>query len=777
MKLLDPASRLMNRLKYPQKFALISCIFLLPIGVLMTLLFAEIQHRIAFTTKERLGTQYLRVVQQLSQQVLQYRVTSQQLNLTNQPIHRLPPGHTEITQSLVQLKQLDQQLGSALNTQDKVQNIQTIWQLLQQRSHQFSPETEYFLTDELYAAIVELRLHIGDQSNLILDPDLDSYYLMDTVLLKLPEIQEALTQIKLISQQIHLTGQITPADRSQLLMLTGSLQRFNSELTRKLQIAFKSTRETTVESELADHLQQLTHSMSRLTRQLGNLAYDNQSPEATLYFKQAGLSLQQNFQLWDAAIAQLDRLLQNRIDQLYRKRILTSLFVGLILILAGYLLLGFYQGMMQVVSSLKAAAQRMIQGDTQNAVQLDSQDELADVVRSFNAVADALRAAEANYRGIFENSVEGIFQTTPAGQYLAANPMLAKIYGYDSVDELLQALTDIQSQLYVQPELRSQFVQVMQQVGKIQNFEAQIYRKDGSIIWISETARSVLDEAGNLLQYEGTVVDITQRKAAEAEILQLTQRLQDENLRMSAELSVTRKLQQMLLPTETELAAVPGLEIAGFMEPAAEVGGDYYDVLHQNGKVSISIGDVTGHGLESGVVMIMAQTAVRTLLAYGETDPSKFLNVVNQIIYENTRRMRSRKNMSLAVMEYQAGSLRLMGQHEELIIVRQDGTIESHDTLDLGFPLGLESDISAFIQEQQFHLLPGDLAVLYTDGITEAMNLENQQYGLAPMYAVLQAHRDRPVQEIRQAVIQNLMQHIGEQRVFDDITLVVIKRL
>ncbi len=777
MKFLDPASRLMNRLKYPQKFALISCVFLVPIAVLMTLLFAEIQYRITFTTKERLGTQYLRAVQQLSQQVLEYRITNQQLNLTNQPLHRLPPSHTEITQSLVQLKQLDQQLGNTLNTQNKVQNIQTIWQLLQQRSHQFSPETEYTLTDELYAEIAELRLHIGDQSNLILDPDLDTYYLMDTVLLKLPEIQETLAQIKLISQQVHLTGQITPADRSQFLMLTGSLQRFNSELTRKLQIAFQSTRETTVESELADDLQQLTQSMSRLTRQLGNLAYDNQVPEATLYFKQASLSLQQNFQLWDAAIAQLDGLLQNRIDQLHRKRILTSLFVGLILSLAGYLLLGFYQGMMQVVSSLKAAAQRMIQGDTQTAVQLDSQDELADVVRSFNAVADALRAAEANYRGIFENSVEGIFQTTPAGQYLAANPMLAKIYGYASVDELLQVLTDIQSQLYVQPELRSQFVQVMQQVGKIQNFEAQIYRKDGSIIWISETARSVLDGDGNLLRYEGTVVDITQRKAAEAEILQLTQRLQDENLRMSAELSVTRKLQQMLLPTELELAAVPGLEIAGFMEPAAEVGGDYYDVLHQNGKVSISIGDVTGHGLESGVVMIMAQTAVRTLLANGETDPSKFLNVVNQIIYDNTRRMRSRKNMSLAVMEYHAGSLRLMGQHEELIIVRQDGTLEAIDTLDLGFPLGLESDISAFIQEQQLHLQPGDLAVLYTDGITEAMNLENQQYGLKPMYAVLQANRDRSAQEIRQAVIQNLMQHIGDQRVFDDITLVVIKRL
>jgi serine phosphatase RsbU (regulator of sigma subunit) len=81
---------------------------------------------------------------------------------------------------------------------------------------------------------------------------------------------------------------------------------------------------------------------------------------------------------------------------------------------------------------------------------------------------------------------------------------------------------------------------------------------------------------------------------------------------MSAELAVSRKLQQMLLPKEHELNQIPGLEIAGFMEPATEVGGDYYDVLNHNGNVKIGIGDVTGHGLESGVVMLMTQTATRT---------------------------------------------------------------------------------------------------------------------------------------------------------------------
>ncbi len=277
--------------------------------------------------------------------------------------------------------------------------------------------------------------------------------------------------------------------------------------------------------------------------------------------------------------------------------------------------------------------------------------------------------------------------------------------------------------------------------------------------------------------------DITDRKHVEeallqanAEITRLNHQLQQENLRMSAELEVTRRLQQMILPREEELSQITGLDIAGFMQPATEVGGDYFDVLQYNGKVKIGIGDVTGHGLESSMVMLMAQTAVRTLIANGETDTSKLLNTVNRLIYDNTRRMRSPKNMTLAILEYEAGILQLTGQHEELIIVRQNGTIELIDTIDLGFPLGLESDISAFLGETRIALHPGDVAVLYTDGITEAMNVHREQYGLDRLYQILIQHRDRQANAIRQAIISDLMRHIAQQAVLDDITLLVLKR-
>lgn len=130
---------------------------------------------------------------------------------------------------------------------------------------------------------------------------------------------------------------------------------------------------------------------------------------------------------------------------------------------------------------------------------------------------EALREAERCHRSIFENALYGIFQTTPEGQYLKANPALARIYGYDTPDALVQGLRDITRQLYVDPERRREFVRLMQDHGVVSDFEAQIYRQDGTVIWIAEHARAVRDADGRLLFYEGSVQDITDRKALEAE--------------------------------------------------------------------------------------------------------------------------------------------------------------------------------------------------------------------------------------------------------------------
>ena len=128
----------------------------------------------------------------------------------------------------------------------------------------------------------------------------------------------------------------------------------------------------------------------------------------------------------------------------------------------------------------------------------------------------ALRQSETKYRSIFENAVEGIFQTTPSGYYLSGNSALARIYGYESSTQMLAELTDINHQFYVNPNRRAEFMAQLGARGQVSKFESQIYRRDGSTIWISENARSICDENGRVLYYEGTVQDITDRKQAES---------------------------------------------------------------------------------------------------------------------------------------------------------------------------------------------------------------------------------------------------------------------
>ncbi|MEM7590441.1 MAG: SpoIIE family protein phosphatase [Cyanobacteria bacterium P01_A01_bin.83] len=269
---------------------------------------------------------------------------------------------------------------------------------------------------------------------------------------------------------------------------------------------------------------------------------------------------------------------------------------------------------------------------------------------------------------------------------------------------------------------------------------------------------------------------IRQLAKANQKIRKLNNCLQAENTRLTTELEITQRLQKMLLPKSKELNQIEALEIDGFSESAAEVGGDYYDVLQHQGRIIIGIGDVSGHGLESGVLMLMVHTAVRTLIENNETSPRLFFEVLNRTIYKNLQRMDSDKNLSLSLVEYYDGVLQVSGQHEEILIVRKEGIIERIDTVDLGFPIGLEETIADFVFQTAIPLKPQEVVVLYTDGITEAENCAGIHYGLEKLSRVVQQNWQQSAPEIRQAVIQDWRAHIGSTKVYDDITLVIFKR-
>ena len=144
------------------------------------------------------------------------------------------------------------------------------------------------------------------------------------------------------------------------------------------------------------------------------------------------------------------------------------------------------------------------------------------VVGAIESIRDitARRLAEEKYRAIFDNAVMGIYQVTPGGRILSANPAYARILGYESPEDLLNSVTDTARQVYVHPEERSELLRAIHESGTIQDREVQWFRKDGSIVWITINGRAVRDGSGQVIHYEGAVRDITEHKSLEQQLHQ-----------------------------------------------------------------------------------------------------------------------------------------------------------------------------------------------------------------------------------------------------------------
>ncbi|WP_445244281.1 adenylate/guanylate cyclase domain-containing protein [Microcoleus sp. OTE_8_concoct_300] len=185
---------------------------------------------------------------------------------------------------------------------------------------------------------------------------------------------------------------------------------------------------------------------------------------------------------------------------------------------------------------------------------------------------ELLRIAQEKYHSIVENAIAGIFQSTPSGGYISANPALAKLYGYDSPQELMSDITNISQQLYVNQARRLEFVAAMEADNAVSGFESMVCRKDGRRIWVSENVRAVRDAKGELLYYEGTVSDITERKLAQ-EALKVQQE-QSEKLLLNIlpkPIAERLKAQQSTIADSFADVSVLFADIVGFTELSARM--------------------------------------------------------------------------------------------------------------------------------------------------------------------------------------------------------------
>jgi len=244
--------------------------------------------------------------------------------------------------------------------------------------------------------------------------------------------------------------------------------------------------------------------------------------------------------------------------------------------------------------------------------------------------------------------------------------------------------------------------------------------------------------------------------------------------RLLGELAVGRRIQTALIPKRI---AIPEFEVAAGMLPADQVGGDYYDIFATTDGCWIAIGDVTGHGLLAGMIMLMIQTAVATLVkGFPDATPAQLVCQLNAVINLNIReRLGQTDHATFVMLRYRnGGQFTLAGAHEDLVIYRA-AERRCERVAQHGIWIGIAENIAAATHDETFSLAPGDLLLLYTDGLIEARSATKEEFGIERVEQVLSASASAPVDDIYANLIAAVRAWTPVQQ--DDITLVVIRRL
>jgi Amt family ammonium transporter len=515
-----------SNLKVAQKLALVSVFFMMPDSIMLYLFITGINENIHFARLEQIGNQYQRPLERLLQDVSQDRLLSREPR-TNVTRQQLAQERAEIEAAFDSLTLVDSQIGATLQfnpealakrnrTGCDVADVRREWAELRARGGTISADEADRLHVQLIADIRGMIAHSGDMSNLILDPELDSYYMVDATLMALPQTQDRLTQTMVDGANLlrarpandtlsktKLAIELAQLKEDDLDRITSSIETSLSQVCR-----FHGS-DNDVHTMVPPALSAYIDAANRFDDLIARIQSGNSNGISVEQFLAAGTAARDaSFALWRTADSGLDGILQSRIDY-YVLRRWHSLGVSAAALLAAMTLVTFITRSISTPLR-RQSAELKLANDALSAAR-------EHLKHRVEVSHDALRQAEEKYRSIFEESVMGIFQTSAQGTYLSANDALAHVYGYASAKELAESVRDIERQLYVEPGRRNDFILAMSQNGSVRDFESEIYRKDGTIRWIRENAREVRDPQGKFLYYEGTIEDITQRKHSEAE--------------------------------------------------------------------------------------------------------------------------------------------------------------------------------------------------------------------------------------------------------------------
>ncbi len=454
-----PAVTLMNRLRYPQKFALITILFALPLGFVMSQLLTELSRDIAGTRRELDGTAYLRPAHALLVDTHAALFISRRFAATRLMTlqSRVQEAQGKVEMDFAALATIDRRYGTPA-TAAQVAALRERWNEVRNAP----PDASAIEVERGYLALLAevqgLITLVGDSTALILDPELATSYLKDAVVSNLPTSENLFAQARVAGQGFAGGLDLMADDRARIIVLSALIKENVDTTERALPIVFRESGRGEVESTLRAPLATYTTTARAFAATLDTQIVANQggvgiSPVA--YDLTAERAMNASYALWVGAASELDALLNARIERLTGRATFVVLLALAALLVLLYLWMGFYRGVMRTVNALDTAARGMTGDADIPAVRLDTRDELGGVVRSFNTVAERLRrewsqareesaratAAEASRREseeqtrrVIETALDGIIAVDAEGTIIGWNPQARHIFGWTAAE-------------------------------------------------------------------------------------------------------------------------------------------------------------------------------------------------------------------------------------------------------------------------------------------------------------------------------------------------------
>ncbi len=409
-KIFSPIIILLNRFKYSKKFALIGFIIILPFAATLYMLASEINVGIEFAQKERMGVEYNHPLRKLLENMQQHRgMSSGFLNGDISFKEQILSKQNQIDENIKAVDAMDQKYGASLKTSDKWKMLKTKAQDLKARIWSLNAQTSFNDHTTLIADILSIITYVGETSNLILDPQLDSFYLMDATISKLPALSEDLGQLRALGTGVAARKAATEAEKNKIIMLYGLVKAAIDANNNGFEAAFREN--PNLKSKLENYVRDTVNSINDFLRIVDRdiIKASSINFKGEDYFQNATRTIATAFKVYDETSPELDNLLKARIEQASKKKLFSWIIAVFAILGITYIFTAFFMSVVPPLKEMIISAQRIASGELDVNLEARSKDEIGELTNAFSGMVVYLKSmahtAEAIADGDLRNDI------------------------------------------------------------------------------------------------------------------------------------------------------------------------------------------------------------------------------------------------------------------------------------------------------------------------------------------------------------------------------------